>query len=195
MRRAVVGKHETPRSRQLRFFTSETSKTLNLCPAPASSSDAFRKGVTRRGRHRRRSEMDGAFAHVRQCWEARRPQQGKRRPGASPSPRLSPKKTPAQCQARPQNKSKLPLPLWRTNPVVAAGATAAHLLLPHTTTGEPDLTTVAPNKASPNPRGGHGGGVAACVARVVGSVLWSRILYCFIYRGMDLKGIDVKAKI
>jgi hypothetical protein len=48
MRRAVVAKHETPRSRQLRFFTSETSKTLNLCPAPASSSDAFRKGVTSR---------------------------------------------------------------------------------------------------------------------------------------------------
>jgi hypothetical protein len=44
--------------------------------------------------------MDGAFTHGRQCWEARHPQQGKRRPGASPSPRLSPKKTPAKCQAR-----------------------------------------------------------------------------------------------
>jgi hypothetical protein len=38
--------HETPHSRQLRFFTSETPKTLILCPAPASSSDTFRKGVT-----------------------------------------------------------------------------------------------------------------------------------------------------
>jgi hypothetical protein len=48
MRRVVVAKHETPHSRQLRFFTSETSKTLILCPTPASSSDAFRKGVTSR---------------------------------------------------------------------------------------------------------------------------------------------------
>jgi hypothetical protein len=38
--------HKTPHSRQLQFFTSETSKTLILYPAPAISSDAFRKGVT-----------------------------------------------------------------------------------------------------------------------------------------------------
>ena len=35
MWRAVVAKHETPRSRQLRFFTSETSKTLIHRPASA----------------------------------------------------------------------------------------------------------------------------------------------------------------
>jgi hypothetical protein len=54
--------------------------------------------------------MDRVFAQGRKCWGMRCPQQGKQRPWASPSPRLSPKKPPAPTsdQEPPSPPSSLP---------------------------------------------------------------------------------------
>jgi hypothetical protein len=153
MRRAVVAKHETPRSRQLRFFTSKTSKTLNLCPAPASSSDAFRKGVTSRT----------PPSPVRNGW------------GFRPCKTVLGSTTPSTGEAAPRGVAVAKAFAQEQKQATSAALThkprsrrrghCCPLVVATHHHREPDLTTVSPNKASPNPRGGHGGGVAACVAR------------------------------
>ncbi|AQK50072.1 hypothetical protein ZEAMMB73_Zm00001d049348 [Zea mays] len=51
-------------------------------------------------------EMDRAFTQGSQCWGVRRPQQGKRRPWTSPSPRLSSKKSPStNIKPRPRDNA------------------------------------------------------------------------------------------
>jgi hypothetical protein len=105
MRRAVVAKHETPHSRQLRFFTSETSKTLILCPAPASSSDPFRKGVTSRTPPSPVRNGRG-FRPCKTVLGSTTPSTGEAAPRSVAVAKAFAQENPAQCQARPPGQKQ-----------------------------------------------------------------------------------------
>jgi hypothetical protein len=105
MRRAVVAKHETPHSRQLRFFTSETSKTLILCPAPASSSDAFRKGVTSRMPPSPVRNGRG-FRPCKTVLGSTTPSTGEAALRGVAVAKAFTQENPAQCQARPPGQKQ-----------------------------------------------------------------------------------------
>jgi hypothetical protein len=91
----------------------------------------------RRGRHRRESEMDQAFAQGRKCWGIRRSQQGKRRPRASPSPRLSPKKPPAPTSAKSYRRRRPPYHMRHTG--TCQSRTRQSMALAHTATESRDV--------------------------------------------------------